>query len=172
MLRTFSNPTICSSNKDTNRGPIYIRKNSIHTNDHLYPCPDKKWSSTTPLKVPRSNRRIRMRKFCTINNCAKTAPLMLMSYLIEINIFTSRIIPVSTTGGSNGGLNRTSFIHLHIHFSVSSVILAMLALSTKFSAYLLKKSVNLLSLRSFYKFLKLYFVVSNLPCLVTTYCLV
>ena len=115
MLRTFSNPTICNSNKDTNRGPIYIQKNPIHTNDHLHPHPDRKWSSTTPLIVPRSNRKIKMRKFCIINNCAKTDPLMLMSYLIEINAFMSRIIPIVTIVGSNVELNQTSFIHLHIN---------------------------------------------------------
>jgi hypothetical protein len=39
----------------------------------------KKWSSTSPRMIPRSNRRIEMRKLWTINNSAKSRP-------IDINI--------------------------------------------------------------------------------------
>ena len=51
-----------------------IWKQPVHTNNHLYPSPAKRCSSTSPLMIPRSNRRIEMRKLCTINNSAKKPP--------------------------------------------------------------------------------------------------
>jgi len=42
--------------------------------DLCCPPPDKKWISPPPLMIPRSNRRIKMRKLCTTNNSAKSSP--------------------------------------------------------------------------------------------------
>nr|YP_009353441.1 NADH dehydrogenase subunit 2 [Macrotermes yunnanensis]AQW41824.1 NADH dehydrogenase subunit 2 [Macrotermes yunnanensis] len=58
-------------------------------------------------------------------NCAllmtvqKAAPLMLMSYLIEINIFTLSIILTSTIVGAIGGLNQTSMRKILTYSSIN-----------------------------------------------------
>jgi hypothetical protein len=62
-----------------NRGLIHIREKLIYVNDHLYRSPVKKWSSTLPLMIPRSDRGIKERKLCTVDNSAKSRP-------IDINI--------------------------------------------------------------------------------------
>jgi hypothetical protein len=105
FIKIIHHPSTCLSNtiifsgiKDVDGRYILIREKSIHTNNHLYTPPAKTWSSTTPVMVPRSNRRIKMRKLC------KT----LIPYLIETDAFTLRIILISTIVGSIGGLNQTS----------------------------------------------------------------
>nr|QFP98681.1 NADH dehydrogenase subunit 2 [Reticulitermes periflaviceps] len=49
----------------------------------------------------------------------KAAPLMLMSYLIEINVFTSSIILASTIMGAIGGLNQTSMRKIMTYSSIN-----------------------------------------------------
>jgi hypothetical protein len=51
----------------------------MYTTIGTYYSPVKKWSNPPPLMIPRSNRGIKMRKLCTINNSAKGSP-------IDINI--------------------------------------------------------------------------------------
>nr|YP_009351716.1 NADH dehydrogenase subunit 2 [Thoracotermes macrothorax]AQP30481.1 NADH dehydrogenase subunit 2 [Thoracotermes macrothorax] len=69
-------------------------------------------------------------------NCAllmtvqKAAPLMLMSYLIEINIFTLMIILMSTIVGSIGGLNQTSMRKILTYSSINHTGWMLIALST------------------------------------------
>nr|YP_009350169.1 NADH dehydrogenase subunit 2 [Pseudacanthotermes spiniger]AQP26486.1 NADH dehydrogenase subunit 2 [Pseudacanthotermes spiniger] len=70
-------------------------------------------------------------------NCAllmtvqKAAPLMLMSYLIEINTFTLSIILLSTIVGSIGGLNQTSMRKILTYSSINHTgwMLTALAIS-------------------------------------------
>nr|AQP29249.1 NADH dehydrogenase subunit 2 [Prohamitermes mirabilis] len=69
-------------------------------------------------------------------NCAllmtvqKAAPLMLMSYLIEINIFTLSIILMSTIVGSIGGLNQTSMRKILTYSSINHTGWMLIALTT------------------------------------------
>nr|QXT44323.1 NADH dehydrogenase subunit 2 [Hoplognathotermes subterraneus] len=69
-------------------------------------------------------------------NCAllmtiqKAAPLMLMSYLIEMNIFTLSIILMSTIVGSIGGLNQTSMRKILTYSSINHTGWMMIALTT------------------------------------------
>nr|YP_009350481.1 NADH dehydrogenase subunit 2 [Orientotermes emersoni]AQP27179.1 NADH dehydrogenase subunit 2 [Orientotermes emersoni] len=69
-------------------------------------------------------------------NCAllmtvqKAAPLMLMSYLIEINIFTLSIILMSTIVGSIGGLNQTSMRKILTYSSINHTGWMLAALNT------------------------------------------
>nr|YP_009351664.1 NADH dehydrogenase subunit 2 [Globitermes sulphureus]AQP30340.1 NADH dehydrogenase subunit 2 [Globitermes sulphureus] len=69
-------------------------------------------------------------------NCAllmtvqKAAPLMLMSYLIEINIFTLSIIMMSTIVGSIGGLNQTSMRKILTYSSINHTGWMLIALTT------------------------------------------
>nr|AQP28014.1 NADH dehydrogenase subunit 2 [Macrotermes sp. PHI4] len=68
-------------------------------------------------------------------NCAllmtvqKAAPLMLMSYLIEINIFTLSIIMASTTVGAIGGLNQTSMRKILTYSSINHTGWMLIALT-------------------------------------------
>nr|AIY62010.1 NADH dehydrogenase subunit 2 [Constrictotermes cavifrons] len=69
-------------------------------------------------------------------NCAllmtvqKAAPLMLMSYLIEINAFTLSIILLSTIVGSIGGLNQTSMRKILTYSSINHTGWMLIALTT------------------------------------------
>nr|APU93535.1 NADH dehydrogenase subunit 2 [Sphaerotermes sp. A TB-2017] len=69
-------------------------------------------------------------------NCAllmtvqKAAPLMLMSYLIEINTFTLSIIMLSTIVGSIGGLNQTSMRKILTYSSINHTGWMLIALTT------------------------------------------
>nr|YP_009350299.1 NADH dehydrogenase subunit 2 [Nasutitermes matangensis]AQP26749.1 NADH dehydrogenase subunit 2 [Nasutitermes matangensis]AQP26762.1 NADH dehydrogenase subunit 2 [Nasutitermes matangensis] len=69
-------------------------------------------------------------------NCAllmtvqKAAPLMLMSYLIEINVFTMSIILLSTIVGSIGGLNQTSMRKILTYSSINHTGWMLIALTT------------------------------------------
>nr|WNH36501.1 NADH dehydrogenase subunit 2 [Nasutitermes nigritus]WNL53900.1 NADH dehydrogenase subunit 2 [Nasutitermes nigritus] len=69
-------------------------------------------------------------------NCAllmtvqKAAPLMLMSYLIEINAFTLSIILLSTIVGSIGGLNQTSMRKIMTYSSINHTGWMLIALTT------------------------------------------
>nr|YP_009351781.1 NADH dehydrogenase subunit 2 [Atlantitermes oculatissimus]AQP28350.1 NADH dehydrogenase subunit 2 [Atlantitermes sp. D TB-2017]AQP30661.1 NADH dehydrogenase subunit 2 [Atlantitermes oculatissimus] len=69
-------------------------------------------------------------------NCAllmtvqKAAPLMLMSYLIEINVFTLSIILLSTIVGSIGGLNQTSMRKILTYSSINHTGWMLIALTT------------------------------------------
>nr|AIY61945.1 NADH dehydrogenase subunit 2 [Caetetermes taquarussu] len=69
-------------------------------------------------------------------NCAmlmtiqKAAPMMLMSYLIEINMFTLSIILLSTIVGSIGGLNQTSMRKILTYSSINHTGWMLIALTT------------------------------------------
>nr|AQP28722.1 NADH dehydrogenase subunit 2 [Nasutitermes sp. 2 TB-2017] len=69
-------------------------------------------------------------------NCAllmtvqKAAPLMLMSYLIEVNAFTLSIILLSTIVGSIGGLNQTSMRKILTYSSINHTGWMLIALTT------------------------------------------
>nr|QXT44388.1 NADH dehydrogenase subunit 2 [Astalotermes cf. brevior CMRT056] len=69
-------------------------------------------------------------------NCAllmtiqKAAPLMLMSYLIEMNIFTLSIIMLSTIVGAIGGLNQTSMRKILTYSSINHTGWMLIALTT------------------------------------------
>nr|WNL53835.1 NADH dehydrogenase subunit 2 [Termes sp. B MLW-2023a] len=69
-------------------------------------------------------------------NCAllmtvqKAAPLMLMSYLIDINTFTLSIILMSTIVGSIGGLNQTSMRKILTYSSINHTGWMLIALTT------------------------------------------
>nr|QXT44297.1 NADH dehydrogenase subunit 2 [Anenteotermes polyscolus] len=69
-------------------------------------------------------------------NCAllmtiqKAAPLMLMSYLIEMNIFTLSIIVLSTIVGAIGGLNQTSMRKILTYSSINHTGWMLIALTT------------------------------------------
>nr|URH16840.1 NADH dehydrogenase subunit 2 [Cornitermes pugnax] len=75
-------------------------------------------------------------------NCAllmtvqKAAPLMLMSYLIEINAFTLSIILLSTIVGSIGGLNQTSMRKILTYSSINHTGWMLIALTTSESLWL------------------------------------
>jgi hypothetical protein len=45
------------------------------------------WSSTLPLMIPRSSRGIKIENSALLITVQKAAPLILISYLIEMNIF-------------------------------------------------------------------------------------
>nr|URH17021.1 NADH dehydrogenase subunit 2 [Pericapritermes sp. H SH-2022a] len=68
-------------------------------------------------------------------NCAllmtvqKAAPLMLMSYLIEINIFTLSVILMSTMVGAIGGLNQTSMRKILTYSSINHTGWMLIALT-------------------------------------------
>nr|AQP29223.1 NADH dehydrogenase subunit 2 [Microtermes sp. B TB-2017] len=68
-------------------------------------------------------------------NCAllmtvqKAAPLMLMSYLIEINTFTLSIILMSTIVGAIGGLNQTSMRKILTYSSINHTGWMLIALA-------------------------------------------
>jgi len=74
-INILSNTIIFSGNKDVNGRFIHIPEKPVHTNNHLHTSPTKHWISTIPLMVPGSNRRVKMRKSCTINNSAKGRPI-------------------------------------------------------------------------------------------------
>nr|URH16723.1 NADH dehydrogenase subunit 2 [Dentispicotermes sp. n. 2 SH-2021a] len=69
-------------------------------------------------------------------NCAllmtiqKAAPLMLLSYLIEVNAFTLMIIITSTFVGSIGGLNQTSMRKILTYSSINHTGWMLIALTT------------------------------------------
>nr|WNL54407.1 NADH dehydrogenase subunit 2 [Amitermes sp.] len=69
-------------------------------------------------------------------NCAllmtvqKAAPLMLMSYLIDINTFTLSIIVTSTVVGAIGGLNQTSMRKILTYSSINHTGWMLIALTT------------------------------------------
>nr|WNL54433.1 NADH dehydrogenase subunit 2 [Amitermes sp. B MLW-2023a] len=69
-------------------------------------------------------------------NCAllmtvqKAAPLMLMSYLIDINTFTLSIIMTSTIVGAIGGLNQTSMRKILTYSSINHTGWMLIALTT------------------------------------------
>ena len=75
-------------------------------------------------------------------NCAllitvqKAAPLILISYLIEINAFTSRIILISTIVGSIGGLNQTSIRKILTYSSINHTGWILIALTTRENLWL------------------------------------
>nr|YP_009351586.1 NADH dehydrogenase subunit 2 [Microcerotermes progrediens]AQP30036.1 NADH dehydrogenase subunit 2 [Microcerotermes progrediens] len=75
-------------------------------------------------------------------NCAllmtvqKAAPLMLMSYLIEINAFTLTIILLSTIVGSIGGLNQTSMRKILTYSSINHTGWMLIALTTSENLWL------------------------------------
>nr|AQP27079.1 NADH dehydrogenase subunit 2 [Microcerotermes parvus] len=75
-------------------------------------------------------------------NCAllmtvqKAAPLMLMSYLIEINMFTLSIILLSTIVGSIGGLNQTSMRKILTYSSINHTGWMLIALTTSENLWL------------------------------------
>jgi len=75
-------------------------------------------------------------------NCAllitiqKAAPLMLISYLIEINTFTLRIIVISTVVGGIGGLNQTSIRKILTYSSINHTGWILIALTTRESLWL------------------------------------
>nr|AIY61698.1 NADH dehydrogenase subunit 2 [Promirotermes redundans]URH16593.1 NADH dehydrogenase subunit 2 [Promirotermes redundans] len=75
-------------------------------------------------------------------NCAllmtvqKAAPLMLMSYLIEINAFTLSIILMSTIVGSVGGLNQTSMRKILTYSSINHTGWMLIALTTSESLWI------------------------------------
>lgn len=75
-------------------------------------------------------------------NCAllitvqKAAPLMLISYLIEINAFTLRIILISTIVGSIGGLNQTSMRKILTYSSINHTGWILIALTTRENLWL------------------------------------
>nr|AQP28839.1 NADH dehydrogenase subunit 2 [Microcerotermes sp. COL2012-T09] len=75
-------------------------------------------------------------------NCAllmtvqKAAPLMLMSYLIEINTFTLSIILLSTIVGSIGGLNQTSMRKILTYSSINHTGWMLIALITSENLWL------------------------------------
>nr|AIY61958.1 NADH dehydrogenase subunit 2 [Neocapritermes araguaia] len=75
-------------------------------------------------------------------NCAllmtvqKAAPLMLMSYLIEINAFTASIILMSTIVGSIGGLNQTSMRKILTYSSINHTGWMLIALTTSENLWL------------------------------------
>nr|QZK21857.1 NADH dehydrogenase subunit 2 [Amitermes sp. QLD_067] len=69
-------------------------------------------------------------------NCAllmtvqKAAPLMLMSYLININAFTLSIILMSTIVGAIGGMNQTSMRKILTYSSINHTGWMLIALTT------------------------------------------
>nr|WNL54368.1 NADH dehydrogenase subunit 2 [Amitermes unidentatus]WNL54381.1 NADH dehydrogenase subunit 2 [Amitermes unidentatus] len=69
-------------------------------------------------------------------NCAllmtvqKAAPLMLMSYLIDINVFTLSIILMSTIVGAIGGMNQTSMRKILTYSSINHTGWMLIALTT------------------------------------------
>nr|AIY61776.1 NADH dehydrogenase subunit 2 [Astalotermes sp. TB-2014] len=69
-------------------------------------------------------------------NCAllmtiqKAAPLMLISYLIEMNIFTLSVIMLSTVVGAIGGLNQTSMRKILTYSSINHTGWMLIALTT------------------------------------------
>nr|YP_009351391.1 NADH dehydrogenase subunit 2 [Inquilinitermes inquilinus]AQP29466.1 NADH dehydrogenase subunit 2 [Inquilinitermes inquilinus] len=75
-------------------------------------------------------------------NCAllmtvqKAAPLMLMSYLIDINTFTLSIILMSTMVGSIGGLNQTSMRKILTYSSINHTGWMLIALTTSESLWM------------------------------------
>nr|AQP26658.1 NADH dehydrogenase subunit 2 [Anoplotermes sp. E1 TB-2017]AQP30559.1 NADH dehydrogenase subunit 2 [Anoplotermes sp. E1 TB-2017] len=75
-------------------------------------------------------------------NCAllmtvqKAAPLMLMSYLIEMNTFTLSIIVMSTVVGGIGGLNQTSMRKILTYSSINHTGWMLIALTTSESLWL------------------------------------
>nr|AQP26621.1 NADH dehydrogenase subunit 2 [Termes hospes] len=75
-------------------------------------------------------------------NCAllmtvqKAAPLMLMSYLIDINTFTLSIILMSTIVGSIGGLNQTSMRKILTYSSINHTGWMLIALTTSESLWM------------------------------------
>nr|AQP28956.1 NADH dehydrogenase subunit 2 [Ruptitermes nr. xanthochiton FG-ND2-26] len=76
-------------------------------------------------------------------NCAllmtvqKAAPLMLMSYLIEINTFTLSIIMMSTIVGAIGGLNQTSMRKILTYSSINHTGWMLIALITSENLWLM-----------------------------------
>jgi NADH-ubiquinone oxidoreductase chain 2 len=60
----------------------------------------------------------------------KAAPLILISYLIDINTFTLRIILISTIVGSIGGLNQTSMRKILTYSSINHTGWILIALIT------------------------------------------
>nr|URH16684.1 NADH dehydrogenase subunit 2 [Cavitermes tuberosus] len=76
-------------------------------------------------------------------NCAllmtvqKAAPLMLMSYLIDISIFTLSIILMSTIVGAIGGLNQTSMRKILTYSSINHTGWMLIALITSESMWMM-----------------------------------
>nr|QXT44141.1 NADH dehydrogenase subunit 2 [Amalotermes phaeocephalus] len=76
-------------------------------------------------------------------NCAllmtiqKAAPLMLMSYLIEMSNFTLSIIMMSTIVGAIGGLNQTSMRKILTYSSINHTGWMLIALTTSESLWLM-----------------------------------
>jgi NADH-ubiquinone oxidoreductase chain 2 len=60
----------------------------------------------------------------------KAAPLILLSYLIDINNFTLIIILASTIVGSIGGLNQTSIRKILTYSSINHTGWILIALAT------------------------------------------
>nr|QXT44648.1 NADH dehydrogenase subunit 2 [Grigiotermes hageni] len=75
-------------------------------------------------------------------NCAllmtvqKAAPLMLMSYLIEMNTFTLSIVMMSTIVGAIGGLNQTSMRKILTYSSINHTGWMLIALTTSENLWL------------------------------------
>nr|YP_009351677.1 NADH dehydrogenase subunit 2 [Ruptitermes arboreus]AQP30379.1 NADH dehydrogenase subunit 2 [Ruptitermes arboreus] len=76
------------------------------------------------------------------SNCAllmtvqKAAPLMLMSYLIDMNTFTLSIIVTSTVVGAIGGLNQTSMRKILTYSSINHTGWMLIALTTSENLWL------------------------------------
>nr|YP_009351534.1 NADH dehydrogenase subunit 2 [Humutermes krishnai]AQP29834.1 NADH dehydrogenase subunit 2 [Humutermes krishnai] len=76
-------------------------------------------------------------------NCAllmtvqKAAPLMLMSYLIEMNAFTLSVIMMSTIVGAIGGLNQTSMRKILTYSSINHTGWMLIALTTSENLWLM-----------------------------------
>lgn len=66
----------------------------------------------------------------------KAAPLMLISYLIEINIFTLRIILISTIVGAIGGLNQNSIRKILTYSSINHTGWILIALAASENLWL------------------------------------
>nr|AQP28891.1 NADH dehydrogenase subunit 2 [Pericapritermes sp. A TB-2017] len=67
----------------------------------------------------------------------KAAPLMLISYLIEINMFTLSIILMSTMVGAIGGLNQNSMRKILTYSSINHTGWMLIALATSENMWLM-----------------------------------
>nr|YP_011003819.1 NADH dehydrogenase subunit 2 [Phymateus saxosus]WPS66390.1 NADH dehydrogenase subunit 2 [Phymateus saxosus] len=91
----------------------------------------------------------------------KLAPLMTMSYCIEMNIFISSIVIVSIIIGALGGLNQTSLRQLMAYSSISHVgwmIGSMLTNENMWELYFIIYSILSMILIMFFNQSNLYFI--------------
>jgi len=121
MFQAVSPPIIRSTR-------LYKQLQVLSTNTAASCC--REWDGTTlllkrgagPLHwwFPGVIEGLRWENCALLITVQKAAPLILMSYLIEINIFTLRIILLSTIVGSIGGLNQTSVRKILTYSSISN----------------------------------------------------